>query len=188
MSQGFGRRDVTKLVATAPEKGTAARRDHQSSHFAVRTPAQALRQCGVFGVNSNDLARTRHVKHQFAADDERLLVGQCQHASGVQRRERGAQAGRAVYPVDNDVARPRGNFHRRVRPDDQFRTDPGCAKRVTDRISRGWVGDSHRLNTELRCLFRQQLRPPAPRGDRRNPELVGVARNDIDRLRPDRSG
>ena len=131
------RRHVGELVAGAATERAAACSEHQPSYLPRRTGAQALRQRRVLRVDRHDLARSRALGHQRPAGDQRLLVGQREHVSGVECSESWGETDRTGHPVDDDVgARPGRHLGGGVRPGEQLR-QPELAAVVTAALRLG---------------------------------------------------
>ena len=101
--------DCEPVLRPAAERA-AARGQHQPFHLGVRPGAQALGDRRVLGVHRHDLPGLGPAGDQRAADDQRLLVRQGEGPAGVERGERGAQAGGAGHAVQHDVAGPCGEL------------------------------------------------------------------------------
>ena len=82
-------------LAGPPAERSAAGGEHQAAHLVGATAAQALRERAVLAVDRHDLAGRASAVTTGAADDQRLLVGQREGVTGLERRHRGAQPDRA---------------------------------------------------------------------------------------------
>jgi hypothetical protein len=91
-----------------PTERAAAGRDDELAHLVGPTPAQALGQRRVLGIDRHDLPGFGERGDQVAADDQGLFVGQRQGHPGLQRDQRGPEPCGAVDRVEHDVARQPG--------------------------------------------------------------------------------
>ena len=92
-------------VGAAAERA-AAGGEHEPVHRAGPLAGDQLEQRGVLGVHRQQL-RARGLgqrRHELAAHHEALLVGQREVDALAQRRDRGAEAGRAHQGVQHEVA------------------------------------------------------------------------------------
>ena len=131
---------------------------------SVGARAERLRDGRVLRVDGHDLPRRGETRHEVAADDEGLLVGQGERGAALEHRERRCEADRAGDAVQHDVGIDVVHeLHRLLDPD------------------RGV------LDPELRRL-RLEQRTVRAGGEPDDLEAPRVGADDVERLRADRTG
>ena len=97
--------DALELRAAAAAERAAAGGEHELVDRPRPLGGDELVQRRVLGVDGDDLRAggLGQLRHELAADDERLLVGQREVDALAERRHRRAQAGRADQRVEHEV-------------------------------------------------------------------------------------
>ena len=169
---------VTESRSVRPRNGPPLAVRTSRSIGARPLARDQLEERGMLGVHGQQL-RPRGLcesGHQLAADDEALLVRQCEVDALPERRHRGAQAGRADQRVEDEVA---------VRVRDQLDEALGAGQHLDLRAlarPRGRVrlGEGDPLDPVRGGLLEQQL--PARGGRQANDLQLGVALDDVQGL------
>jgi hypothetical protein len=118
-----------------------------------------------------------------AAGDQRLLVGRGYDLAGAQRGEYRTEAHDAARRDDHDVdVLPRRQLDEGVVARRPFRA--GREIQACEGIR---IGKGHHVRSEPSGLIREH-RAIVSGGERHDPEVVRVRRQDVDRLGPDRAG
>mgnify|MGYP006280782705 CR=1 FL=1 len=176
-----------QAFAVPPAERSAAGREDQPPHLLGPARKQRLRQRRVLGVDRHDLAGAREGLDQRAADDERLLVGQGESATGTQSREGRAQARCAGHSVHHDVAGPRGRLGAGVGAG----KDPRQAilgevpQQVAQPAGGLGVRDGDKLRPGGLHLLREEARVAATGRQRDDAEALGIAGGDVEGLGAD---
>ena len=127
----------------------------------MRAGHEALGKRGVLGVHGSDLSGTRALADERAADDEGLLVGEGERASGLEGPQRGKKPRCSRESVEDDIAGPARELGRLG-------------------LAEGHVG--HAVAARLVC---QEVRLAASCREAHDAEALGVALDDVEGLAPD---
>ena len=164
MRERLGGRHVRQRSPVATAEGTTGCRQHEPPDLFGRARAQRLRDRGVLGVDGHDLTGLGARRHEIAADDERLLVGERERAPALERGEGRAEPDGSGDAVEHDVG-----------------LDVADELLGLVRTERGV------LDVELLGLRGDEL-PVGSGGEAYDLEAAGVGPDDVERLRADGAG
>ena len=175
---------VTASRSAAPAERPAAGREHQPVDGARALAPDQLEERGVLRVHRQELGAggLRERRHELAAHDQALLVGEREVDALAERRHRRAEPGRADQRVKHEVAvGVRDQLHEPLRPGEHLHLR--VLARARGRVR---VGERHPGDAVSGRLLQQQL-PARRRGESHDLEL-GAALDDVQRLRADGAG
>ena len=185
VGQRLGDGDVGQLGALSPAERAARGGEHQPVDLLGPAAAQALGQRGVLGVDRHDLPGRRGRRHQRAARDQGLLVGERERGPGGERGQRGAEADRPGDAVEHRVdGRGGGELGGRV----GAREHLDARQQLTQGARRVLGGDRHAPDVVRANLLGEQRDVATARGQPGDGEALGVAGYQLQRLCADRAG
>ena len=175
-------RDVLEQILRPTAEWSATCSENQLAHFASTTAAEALRDCGVLGINRHDLIGLRKRLHERTTHDQRFLVRKRKGGAGLQHRKGGQQSNRTGNAIEDDVSTHARELRRCIVTQEQFR----FATRRRESGGNRRVGYCNHRHVELPCLRCEQFRVATVRGKPDDVEVVAVPADDVQRLRTDR--
>ena len=179
--------DVLELGARAAAERAAGRGQRRAGRSCpARSPAMQLVQRRVLGVDRDDLRAggLGQRRHELAADDQRLLVGQREVDALAERGDGRAEAGRADERVEHEVG-ARTRRRGATSPSGPASTSPSVHASAARAAASG-SASAIRVDAVRARLLDERLQARVPAVSPTSSKLVG-ARDDVERLRADRA-
>ncbi len=184
MSQRFLHRHGLEFSARPASEGSARCGQPYPRHLGTLLAEHALEDGRVLAVHRNEVVAGNELRHQLAADHERLLVRQRETLAGAESRDGRAQSRGAHERVEYEVAiGVLGKLDDRLRT----RSHLGVGQQPRQSVGGGLVGKRQAAHPEGARLLRDRVRGRAG-GQRHHLDALGEARGDLNGLSADRTG